>query len=167
VLTTATRSSILELRHSTAPFVTYVVMGAVFQVIMWLPYHRHSDTGGLYLSAVFWLFVIYKIVSFRWYRVRVNQRSVSKRPFGTLKWETIEFSDIARVERRRLNPSFRENNSQLPTSRLELWTRSGRLFAVSLVHFRAADIQELLNRIKRERPELELPSLVSKGRERE
>lgn len=159
MLTAEERSGTVELRHSQGPTVTYLVMGAAFQLVMWIPYSKHGDPTSLYLGAIFWLYVIYKIASFHLYRVRFDEFGVSKRPFGTFRWQTIPFKDISRVEIRRLKPTLRGKDGQLPTSRLELQSRSREPFAVSLTHFKMTDIQALLDRLGRERPELTLPRL--------
>lgn len=135
-------------------------MGAAFQLAMVYFYYKHGDVGFFWIGAIFWLFVGYKIASFVLYKVHINKDGISKRPLGTLRWQEILFSDIERVEICRLRPTFRGSDSQLPTSRLELHSRSGKLFAISLAHFRRADIQVFLARLKMARPDLNLPALA-------
>lgn len=136
-------------------------MGSAFQAGMWILYQKQGDSNFLVAAAIFWLYVVYKIASFRLYRVRVEGLAISKRPFGTLQWQTLSFADVDRVEVRRLSPRFGAG-SQVPTSRLELHARTGETFPVSLVHFDRSDLEELLRRIKCARPELKVPALSGK-----
>lgn len=153
----ATPSSTQELRHSLGPTVTYVIMGAIAQCLMIAFYLKHLDTGFLIIGGIFWLFVAYKIASFRLYRVKFNDNSVSKRPFGSFKWETLPFGSITRIKIRGFSPDLKGRSSQLPTSRIEFYAKSSDPFAVSLTHFQHPDIRALLNQLRSARPDLEMP----------
>ncbi|WP_168713099.1 MULTISPECIES: hypothetical protein [Sphingomonas] len=144
-----------ELRHSLAPPITYLAMGAAIQCLMLVLYYKKFDNGFLYFGGIFWLYVAAKVSTMYLYRVVIYRDGIAKRPFGTSKWDCLNFDAIKLISIRKLRPDYKNQNRQLPTSRVEFITKSGGIFSVSLNHFRHEDVLRLRKHLSASRPDLE------------